>query len=309
MKQITDFIQADDETNFIQCIRESNINLQLFRQNGSKKECVFCQCAYYGSCSCIRAAVANDIVCIHNDKNASYFAASSNQINALQFLNNLGQDFENAILGAIKYGHYQSFIWILENHYDTAYRNMKNCESLFNLAAQGGNIKIFQYLKREFQNEYVLEEQKYLKSNTTDSTPLHQAIANNHLELAEFMLSQHQTIKLTDSTLLTLSIYNNNISLFQMLLKFFDPHVIDSNTLMNCAIQSKNTDFIQLLVNQYALKTNGLLFAAISSDSVDFVKSLLKTFPLNINEKNEYGIIPQLFSSNSSSSCCQNWKH
>ena len=145
-----EIISSDNFEKFIDFINQ-NSDFDLYSKCGSKKNCVFCKCAYMGAMNCLQNAFANEIFCCHLKKGLSYYAAAGNQIMILRLLQNNDMSLNSATAGAVKYGNYKTFMWLLLNDNDQTLRELGN-PSIILKAAKGGNIDIFTYLIQNYPN-------------------------------------------------------------------------------------------------------------------------------------------------------------
>ncbi|OHT04402.1 hypothetical protein TRFO_06278 [Tritrichomonas foetus] len=169
--KVDQVILADDQQQFMDLLNNHS-NVNAFTKKGSKKECIICKAAFLGANNCIQYALVTDMLCNHYDKNIGYFAASGDHISILILLLNFNISLEGAIFGSIKYGKYQSFIWLVENDYEQAKRDLED-QNVILLAAKSGNVQIFEYIIENHQTYLNYKDNKnvYLVfvSNTFES--------------------------------------------------------------------------------------------------------------------------------------------
>lgn len=290
---IEEVIQADDASAFLEIITSDYTSNTNYALRGSKKNCVFCKCAYHGSDSCIEASLAAELMCNHSEKNASYFAAAENQIQVLILLSNDNANFENAVLGAIKYGQYQSFMWLLENNYDETMRDLRSNHSIFLKCAKGGNPKIFQYLIQNFPDQfnYSINSDKKVNECKKVDNLLRVATKYNHKDIVDMILLHPEYLSVHDIVPLKNSIQNKNCEMTKKLVEITRLTKSDKIKLFNMAIDCQNVEIITLLSEKYNLSLNGIIFKAVCSNSIEFVRQILEKGIIDINEKNEYGIL------------------
>lgn len=285
MNDIEEVLQNDDSATFLNIIMPNISNYKNFSQKGSKKNCIFCKCAYHGYDSCLEAALSTDIICDHCEKNASYYAAAGNQIQTLILLQNYNANFDKAVFGALKYGKYQSFMWLLENNYDETIKDLESNNSIFFQCAKGGNAQIFQYLLQNYQ--------KYLPvaQNKSENDLLRISTKYDHKEIVDLILSLPENEINYDFVPLINSIQNKNTEITKKLIEISKINKSTQKKLFDIAIDSQNVDIIFMLAEKYKISLKGLIFKAVESNSIDFVKQILEKGIIDVNEKNEYGIL------------------
>ena len=289
MDSIEEAIKDDDSVAFLNIILPNISHYSNYSSKGSKKNCIFCKCAFHGYDSCLEASITSDIICNHSEKHASYFAAAANQVQTLILLQNYNSQFDNAVFGAIKYGKYQSFMWLLENNYEETIKDLQSDKSIFFKCAKGGNEKIFQYLLQNYSN-YLSFTPDNKSNNNNEDTLLRVSTKYNHKEIVDLILSLPEYKINYDVVPLVNAIHNKNIEITKLLIEISEINKSSKIKLFDIAVDSQDIDIILLISEKYKISLKGLIFKAVSSDSCDFVKQILDKNIVDINEKNEYGV-------------------
>lgn len=294
MDNIEEVVQNDDSVTFLNIIMPNLSNFNNYSQKGSKKNCIFCKCAYHGYDSCLEASLSTDIICNHSEKHVSYYAAAGNQIQTLVLLQNYNAKFERAVFGSLKYGKYQSFMWLLENNYDDTIKDLESDSSIFFICAKGGNAKIFQYLLENYP-QYLSYTPKANHDNANEDTLLRVSTKYNHSEIVDLIISLPEYSLNYDIVPIINSIKHKNVEMTRKLINISQINKSSKSKLFDIAIDCQNIDIILLLSEKYNISLKGVIFKAVSSNSVDFVKQILEKGVIDINEKNEYGVYYTLF--------------
>ena len=251
----------------------------LCNWQGSKKRCPVCECAYLRTKNdLLRMVIATCNLCHHFRKSVAYFAAASDNIQALSILNNSGVDLRDGVHGAVAHGKWRSFCW-LQGVLGAAFNSELNREEMFTYACRGGNVNIMSYLL-QLQPDFKNKIEKCFSV----------AVENGHEELVQMFLHMDCPSVECVSKSCVKSIRLGNCGMVRLLLEYLSSkHSLKIPEAISAAIESKNTDALLLLLERgISIPANYNAWkGALKSNSLQTLQILINSGKLDINYQDQ----------------------